>query len=342
MRKLTFYNQARQIIDKYNLKITDELRLGMRYYIAEAKKGKQKVIFKINLQNRNDSLGTQQSYKQLRREIEFLSFIKKDSENSFLISALPDILYSGIGENRIWYIKKYADGQIQSYKDSAFLFRQSFFNKKNIEWLINFINGFEKISKNKKVKKLKNLYQLTLLDYKNFVAKPSEKINKIYFSNFNVSAAVDKFLKIREKRFNQSQNILCHFEPYAAHFIKQKNGFCVIDWENIGWGNIAHDISIIWNRAFLRPIWQKELLSELDKNLKDDNFKELFEIEILIQSLGNLVFWHYNKNKNELPFRKKYINFAKKNILDILNNKFISKNGRTRFNTTIKKFAGQN
>ncbi|MCK4744701.1 hypothetical protein KAS41_01420 [Candidatus Parcubacteria bacterium] len=325
MRELTFYNQASRIIDKYDLKITGELRLGMRYYIAEAKMGKQKAIFKINLQNRSDNQEAEQSYKQLKREIEFLNFIKK-SGNDFLISALPDILYCGIDKNRIWYIKKYADGQIQSYKNSAFLFRQSFFNKKNINWLINFISNFENISKNKKVKRLKNLYQLTLLDYKNFVAKPSKKINKIYFSNFNVSAAVDEFLKIREKKFNRTQNVLCHFEPYAAHFIKQKSGFCVIDWENIGWGNIAHDISIIWNRAFLNPAWQKKLISELNKNLKNSDFQKLFEIEILIQSLGNLVFWHYNKNKNELPFRKKYITFAKNNILDILNRKFINKN----------------
>lgn len=326
MKELTFYNQINQIINKYNLKITDELRLGMRYYIAEAKMGKQKVIFKISLQNSGANPGARQSYKQLRREIEFLRFIKKESANIFLINALPDILYDKIDKNRVWYIKKYAAGQIQSYKDSAFLFRPNFFNKKNINWLISFISSFEKISQNKKIKRLKNLYQLTLLDYKNFVAKPSEKINKIYFPNFDVITAVDKFLKIRKKKFNQTQNILCHFEPYAAHFIKQKNGFCIIDWENIGWGNIAHDISIVWNRAFLKPDWQRELLSELNKNLKDDNFKELFEIEILIQSLGNLVFWHYNKNKDELPFRKKYICFAKNNILDILNHKFISKN----------------
>ncbi|MEA2064704.1 MAG: hypothetical protein U9O66_00180 [Patescibacteria group bacterium] len=325
MHKLTFYNQVKRIIDKYKLKITDELRLGIRYYIAEAKMGKQKIIFKINLQNRSDNLEAKQNYTQLKREIDFLDFIKK-SENKFLINVLPDILYSNIDKNRVWYIKKYADGQIQSYKDSAFLFRQSFFNKKNIKWLINFINNFEKISKNKKVKRLKNLYQLTLLDYKNFVAKPNEKMNKIYFPNFDVSSAVDKFLKIREKKFNQKQNVLCHFEPYAAHFIKQKNGFCVIDWENIGYGNIAHDISIIWNRAFLNPDWQKTLLSELNKNLKNNNFQELFEIEILIQSLGNLIFWHYNKNQNEMPFRKKYINFAKNNISDILNHKFTHKN----------------
>lgn len=313
-----FANKINDIFAKNNLRLSKILRFGPRFFIALCQKKKLKCVLKINLYERNINQDTKTHNEHLAREAFFLKCVQQQKNFSFLKKSVPKIYDSDLTGQQTWYLKDYALGNLQNLSRSNFLFKNSFFTQENLNWVIKFFSELHCFSQNLPLRMQKFFHYHSLADYlilindqgvKNILGK---KVNQILL-----------FLKKQGKIFNQNQSALTHFEPYPVHFIRSKNNMKIIDWENVGWGNGAHDVAIIWLRAWQHQQWQKNLRKNFPlKTPLKNHWEELFKIEIIIQSVANLPYLEGTTDTDEKKIAKEAIYFFQKQIALILANKF--------------------
>lgn len=312
-------NKINDIFLKHRLKFLKILRLGPRFLIVLCIRGEKRCVLKINLFEKNINQDTKTHNEHLAREAFFLNYIKKQNQYPVLKNGVPIIYDCDLAGLQTWYLKDYAEGEFQNFNKSNFLFKDSFFTKENLNWIIKFFSELHRFSQNLPSNQKKLFHQHNLSDYLNLIngqrvkkIMGAIKITKIYH-----------FFKKHEKIFNQNQSALTHFEPYPVHFIKHKKTMTIIDWENVGWGNSAHDIGVIWLRGFKHPAWQNDLIKKfpLQTPLKK-HWLELFKTETIVQSLANLPYLKGTTDPDEKKLVPKIIKFLTTQIDLILNNKF--------------------
>jgi thiamine kinase-like enzyme len=296
------------------------LRLGPRFFITLCQKNNKKCVFKINLYPRTLSPDTKTFNEHLAREIIFLKYVRKQKKFPFLKNSLPKIYNNDINCPRTWYIKNYTEGGFQNINQSNFLFKKSFFNQNNLNWIVKFFTQLHSLSQilPTNFKKIFHYHQLNnylrLIDF--------DKIGRLLKSQSKIKKIIN-FLHEREKIFNQSQLVFTHFEPYASHFIKKNNGFIIIDWENVGWGNASHDIGVVWLRAYDQKKWRDNLIKNFYRStFLKKHFWDLFKMELLIQCIANLPYISHTTDPDEQKVRSKIFNFFKSQIDLIITDKF--------------------
>lgn len=317
----TGYGLAKQInhiFQKHQLKLIKLLRLGPRFFIALCQKKNLKCVLKINLYERAINQDCRTHNEHLAREIIFLKLIAQQKNYSLIKKGVPYIYDGDENSERTWYLKSYTAGEFQNLGKSNFLFKESFFTKENLNWLIKFFSQLHQLSMNLPEKKQKLFHHHCLKDYLNLLndqrIKPPLK---------NRYPEIFSFFKKHEKNFDKNQTALTHFEPYPVHFIKNKNGLLIIDWENIGWGNSAHDIGVIWVRSFSKPAWQKSLIVKFQKSTPlNKHWFDLFKTEIAVQSLANLSYLKTTTDPDEQKVAPQLSQFLLKQINLIISNKF--------------------
>jgi len=309
-----------QVLQRQKLQIIKFLRMGPRFLIALCLKNKKRVYIKINLYSRHKNHDCRVCNEHLAREITFLQLVNRQNKFKHLKQGVPLIYAADIKSDRTWFVKEYTEGTFQNINDSNFLFKNSFFNQTNLNWVVKFFDELHAFSLDLPAKTKKTFHYHDMADYLRLInkkeiatiLKSQAKVDKIY-----------QFLNKRENLFNKNQLVLTHFEPYAAHFIKNQASFKVIDWENIGWSNVAHDLGVIWLRAYEHPIWQKKLVEKVYQTSPlAKNWPELFKVELLIQIMANLPYLLGTTDPDEKKVSQKIISFMSKQIDLILNNKF--------------------
>jgi aminoglycoside phosphotransferase (APT) family kinase protein len=118
--------------------------------------------------------------------------------------------------------------------------------------------------------------------------------------------------------------VLTHYEPYASHFFRHdRTEFYMIDWENVDCGDPAHDISVIWQRAFRHPKWQKTLWHAFRRVTPyPRQFDELFKVEIILQGISNLDYFHRTTIPAERRLKRQAIAFYRRAIHLVLTGQF--------------------
>jgi thiamine kinase-like enzyme len=310
--------QINEIFAKNKLQFIKMLRLGPRFMIALCQKGKNQCVLKINLYEKTINQDTQTHNEHLARELVFLRFIANQKKYPLLRSGVPIIYDYDIKSERTWYLKDYAVGEFQNLHDSNFLFKESFFTTANLDWIVNFFASLHTLSAKLPKEYQKHFHRHQLSDYLNLIngnrikAILGDKLKDIY-----------AYFKKNEAIFNRNQNALTHFEPYPVHFIKNKKGLKIIDWENIGWGNAAHDLGVIWLRAFDHKTWREQLSQKYyDKSPLKNDWWQLFKIEIIVQALANLPYLKVTTDPDEKKASAKISKFLMEQIDLILNDKF--------------------
>ena len=310
--------QIDQILKKHHISFSKILRLNNRFLVAKCLKGKQPVIFKI--------LISKNSYEQdkfgqaLNREAKLLNFLNQ--KGTPLIERSVNDIIDFQKADHSWYIKTFFPGKAQKVVGSGWFYDDKFFTQNNIKWLTDFFHDLYKISDNlpadiKRVFRASNLSNYEkFLDWENVII--FSEIAKLPLKN-NLKE-IKKFFVTHRKIFDRNQIMINHFEPYADHLITNKGQVTLIDWENSSFGDVAHDIAVVWSRAFNHPTWQKQLVKNF-VHLSD--FRELFNLHVILQSLGNIRYFFdspfYVDNK-EAP---KQIKILQKNITNALNDKLI-------------------
>jgi len=275
-----------QILTKQQITLTKILRLNNRFLVARGRKQHQLVTFKILISNNHyeqDKVG-----QSITREANFLNFLQ--SSGTTLIKNSVNNIIAFKKTEHSWYVKNFLPGKSQKVKGSGWLFNEQFFNAKNLNWLTNFYQDIYRLSTTLPLNLTKEFRKSNLIHYEIFL----EWENIIAFAEIaklplkKDLGRIKRFLISHRKIFDCSQTVVNHFEPYADHIITQKNRTALIDWENVSYGDVAHDPAVIWLRAFNRPAWQKQLV----KNFSVwPNFKQLFNLHVILQSLGNIRYF---------------------------------------------------
>ncbi|MDD5567121.1 MAG: phosphotransferase [Patescibacteria group bacterium] len=301
-----------KLLAKYKLRLIKVHRNGPRFYVAHCWLGKRPVIFKMCLFAHSLDPRTNEG---LKREAVTLKYFHTH-KLGLLGQTTPDVAFYG-ASGRTWYIREHLVGQCQSVRGSNFVFRPSFFTKSTADWLVDFFINLHRASK-VLPQSMKGVYaRHTLKTNLRLINWP--KVPQI-IPLPNATDRIKSWFSKQERLFDSNQNVLTHYEPYASHFFyaKQKH-FKIIDWENVDWGSPAHDLSIIWNRAFEHPAWQKYLVNKFSKLTSSRRvFKRLFETETILQGLSNIDYFYRTSQPVEKKLKKKAIAFYQKNILEIL------------------------
>ncbi len=113
--------------------------------------------------------------------------------------------------------------------------------------------------------------------------------------------------------------VITHNEPYASHIFVENGKIALIDWENVAWGHRLHDLSILWMRLIDREDWRDRLygLLEADGYLESRGERMVWDLEILVQSIANLNYFHFNPMPDPL-FGQKANDFFVANIATII------------------------
>lgn len=311
-----------EITEKYNLILIKIIRMGTRFFIGLYKKNDKKVLLKISLGHARESYDFKRVCKRLSRESKFLDFLShhKDSILKKAVSKIIDFETDGYA----WYLKEYLEASPQNINRSNFLFRKDFFDDKASTFLAQFFSKLHKISYDFPLSFKKMIRRYPLESHERFIHY-NETLD--YYGLGHLREKIKKFLNSKRKIFDKNQNVVAHFEPYPSHILKDKeNSFYFIDWENVGWASPFRDIVILWIRAFKYPVWQNNLIENFLKFSFSEHkkyFKELFEVEVILQSLCNMNYFKWTKDKDELKVRDKALEFFKENVRKALEGRLL-------------------
>ncbi len=303
------------IIAREHVRVQDIMRNGPRYYIAWGTRGAQRVVFKICLFTDTVDHLTNEKFS---REILFLHFLAT-SHHATVRAGAPRLMNHGI-RPRAWYVREFLSGKQQN-RGGSVRYAPSFFQLSTVRWIVRFFWSLQAIQKRELPASFLRLLYLPDLthDLMKFM-RPHWRLIGQFVGQQGVSKQIIRYLQSKGARYNNAPRVLAHQEPYADHFLKIRGGFHLIDWENIGWSNPLHDIVTIWMRAASRPDWQRALYRSFKKRSGSPAwFDELWEIETMIQSVFNIISYHFYPHKKDL---RELTLFSKKNVHQILSNAF--------------------
>lgn len=122
---------------------------------------------------------------------------------------------------------------------------------------------------------------------------------------------IQRFLEEHASTYDQQTKVLTHFEFYGAHInVAADGGLKIIDWENIGLSDRTHDFTTIYLRAYHYPQWQEEFLFNFRAGLPDAYpFDNVWPVEMVLQSLGNLRRFSETTVKEELAVKEEAVEF---------------------------------
>ena len=280
------------VFDKLGFELTKTFREGPRFYVVGGEYRREKAtgperplarraIFKADLEAAAKRLP--KARLRLQREAVFLRHAK--------LRYAPRFYAKGVCEDCFWILEEWVPGESQELGESTFLIRDSFFTDQNLRFFLEFLAELHHLSEKPQPQFEKYFSRYTLADYTYLM-----RIDRDSILGKVLSSKVDVFGKRRHQLFNKNQTMITHHEIYGPHIFvnppshKASEGeMNVIDWENVGWGNLAHDFVEFWIRSFAHQDFQAELSDRFRASQREKEvFDELFRLELILQGIGNL------------------------------------------------------
>jgi len=293
----------REITKREGFKITERIKFGPRYFVAKGLYQGNECIFKICLYPQSYDHLTNEKFS---REIIFLDFIQHSKYHS-LAKTTPALLKSNT-KTRAWYIRELLDQQPQNINGGNIRFKDSFFNTKNLNWFVDtFIKELHKVKKPELPSAFKKLlFPPQTLEYMWRFISPYKKQLERFTAHKGSLKKIHKIFKQNSLIYRRSPRVLAHQEVYSPHILIKGSEIKMIDWENVGWATLTHDVVTLWMRAYHHPRWQQKLKKAFfEKNRKVKNLKKLWETTVLLQSTFNVISYHfYDEKKDFLPLAK--------------------------------------
>lgn len=314
---MTNYQRIFQLVfGKLGFAVTKTFREGPRFYVIGGvyhppgvDKG-EKAIFKADLEAEAKRLP--KARLRLRREAIFLRHAKFKYAPRFYSRGThvkSDVTSDHVASRGIfWLLEEWVPGKSQESGESAFLIRNSFFTEQNLKHSLNFLKELHRLTQISKPGGFgkprglvevfeKHLNRYNLADYVYLM-----RIDRPIILGKRLAAKVDAFVNGCHRLFNRNQTVITHHELYGPHIFISKDSFKLIDWENVGWGNPAHDFVELWMRSFAHQDFQREFYERFRASQEEKRiFDELFRLEVILQGIGNLSFF----KSPDLPEEKK-------------------------------------
>jgi len=287
------YRQVFQPIwDRLGFKPIRVFRDGPRFFVVGGDYRGKKAIFKADVEAGPRRL--RKARWRMRREALFLEHAG--------IRHIPKFYKKGVRRKLFWLLEEWVSGEPQEMGESTFLIKDSFFTERNLEYLLEFLVELHRLGRGAIPQFEEQFPRYTLVNYMNLIWT-----DRGHLLGEALAEKVGAFLKSCHKLFNANQTVITHHELYGPHIFvvppshgKPRGKLSVIDWENVGWGGPAYDFATIWIRSFAHRDFQTEFLNRF-RALQDDRetFDRLFQIEVVLQGIGNLRYFKYTKVREE-------------------------------------------
>lgn len=295
--------EIRRILQGKNLAFEKIIRTSDRFYLVLAKDRKKEVVFKI-LRNRKRKFAK----LALKKEADALKFF-----NSFKSPYLksPKFFGAELEGKTPYYKEEFIEGRTLE-RNGGFFFRK--LTRKEVDKISEILSGLNKIEISLIKKEISNLSDFGAA-YFDFALKHHKREIKRFLGKGG-GKTISDLIKKAKKILNNGRKFAVHGEVYPNNLMNNKKGdIILIDWENIGIGNPAHDVASVYLR-----LKNKVLSERLMRNLtfsKEDFFKLFFKIEIILQSLGSLSYFEDSKIPEKLKKEAKgYFLCILKNFLN--------------------------
>ncbi len=306
----------KRLIRRESFTIKKTIKFGSRFFVAQGKWKNKTALFKMTIYPRSYDHLTNEKFS---REIQFMRFIGQSSYE-LVKASLPQLYVSSVGP-RCWYIRQYLTGRRQNIAGGNIRFQDSFFTQASLRWITGFLDELHSITPKDLSPELKKLlFPPQNINYLWQFINPYLGLLETFTSVPRVGQQVKKILFNHNRLYATAPRVLAHQEVYAPHIVKQKNGYKLIDWENIGWSPITKDAVTIWMRASSHPSWQKKLYQQIKRsNASYKHFKELWATTVFLQSVFNVIGWHFYTDKKDFH---ELARFSSVKIKEIINNSF--------------------
>ncbi len=144
-----------------------------------------------------------------------------------------------------------------------------------------------------------------------FTLRLHQKEIKLFFKKEQIKRLLDLIEKAK-KSLSSENVVVVHGEVYPDNLVRdEKRKIFLLDWENIGIGNPAHDPVSVFLRLKENSLSQF-FLNNLDF-INQSGFQLFFQLEVILQSLGSLSY--LERSKKQISKKKKEmirIHFLKK------------------------------
>lgn len=283
-------------------------RDGPRYWVARLTSHGSDLIFKAVI---NDATWTSRRTgqilsptHQLRQEAELFKTIMPDQ---------PLIEYDPDGR---WLTRPFFNGMDMAAGPSPFIFKDEFFEPTNYRAVLDYIEYYQSLtplirqslSENPLAGEHALEAKLFAIDFIN----PTEVLAP-YVSDAR------KYLGKLHEVHDRNMDTLSHGQLYPPHILIQDGRVELIDWESSSLNNRLADYTALWIRGYDKPQWQQQLLDELHQRGAFDfpNSQELWDMEVLLASSGNLNYLDWSELESE-EVKRSAVPSLKRNIENIL------------------------
>lgn len=293
--------EINNILKKENLSFKKTIRVSDRFLLLLGSGREGDFVLKI-LRNYYRKFAKSALLKETTA-LKFFSGLKNQGLN------VPRLFKENFEGKFPYYKEEFVSGKILEAKETFFFKKISFENLEKIKKILIVLN---KTSLKDLKEKVANLSDFGI-GYFDFAMK---------FRKKEIKKFLDKeqeiiFLSLIEK----SKNIInsgivsvVHGEVYPNNLMEDKNGRIVLlDLENIGIGNPAHDIAAVYLRLKRKSL--SEILISGTDFCDKEPYKTLFKTEIILQTLGSLAYFESNKK-----FSKPMKANGQKYFIDIIKN----------------------
>ena len=291
-------SEINQICQKESLIFEKIIRTSDRFVLVLGKENNRDIVLKI-LRNPRRTF----TKIALKKEAAALNFFNKIKNPNLKV---PQLLKTSFLGKYPYYKEEFIKGETLEAKE-GFFFKK--LDKKEIKQLSDMVSFLNKVD-NSKIKKS----VLKLSNFGNFYFDFALKWHRKEIVFFLKKEKIEKLFNLikKAKEILTPRNLaVVHGEIYPNNLMEDKKGrIFLLDWENIGLGNLGHDAASVYLRL------KDEYLSQFFlKNLnlsKQKFFQYFFTIEIVLQSIGSLS--HFNEVKTiSKKFKKEArIHFLKK------------------------------
>jgi len=259
-----------KICQKEKISFEKIIRKSNRFILAKGRKGKDNVVLKIlvNPQRKH-------AKKALIKEAKILELLNNLKEVKIRV---PEFFGKNLKGKYPYFKEEFISGKILERKSGFF------FKKLKRELIIEIARNLNNLIKTPRFcfREIKNLS-----NFSSFYFKEGLRLHKKIIDKTLTPVQKNKLKKLIK---NQPKILVpVHGEVYPNNLIEDRQGkIYLLDWENFGFGNLAHDSASVYLR--LKDKVSKEFfLKQIDfKNKRD--FNNFFRIEIVLQSIGSLQY----------------------------------------------------
>ncbi len=293
-------DQVEKILSRLELTVAKVYRDGPRYWVGKVTTPTGKAqLLKVVIDNTawaNPLTGeTFRPSDQLRTEIMLFDALGRHraeqglSPAQIIVESAPD---------SAWVLRRYYDGRDMAAGKSPFVFHEDFFEPKIYKLVLDYITDYQELTPKLRAKLEKApLADQHALQFK-MVAVDLDNPSG-WLAPY--AAAIRDYLAPLHSFHDKHLNTLAHGQVYPPHIYLDGHQVNMIDWENVMLNNSMQDFVSLWIRGYGRPDWQAEFIHGLSLRglLAGKVEQQMWDLEVLLQSSGNLNYLFWSKLEDE-------------------------------------------